>query len=94
LISEFFATLVRGLPLQVTEQPMQSERKGIAGRGLGNKKYQWEERAMRYTILSNLGIIISVLGVFGKSIWGVMGNSTWGNSTWGNSTWGNSTWGR
>ena len=42
---------------------------------------------MRYTILSNLGLIISVLGIFGKSIWGVMGNSTWGNSTWGQSTW-------
>ena len=40
-------------------------------------------KAMRYTILSNLGLIISVLAVFGKSIWGVMGNSTWGNSTWG-----------
>jgi len=38
---------------------------------------------MRYTILSNLGLIIGVLSIFGKSIWGVMGNSTWGNSTWG-----------
>lgn len=62
---------------------MQSEGKGIAGRGPGNEKYQREVRAMRYTILSNLGLIISVLAVFGKSIWGVMGNSTWGNSTWG-----------
>ena len=41
---------------------------------------------MRYMILSNLGLIISVLAVFGKSIWGVMGNSTWGNSTWGSAS--------
>ena len=47
---------------------------------------------MRYMILSNLGLVLSVLAVFGKSIWGVMGQSTWGNSTWGNSTWGQSTW--
>ena len=48
---------------------------------------------MRYMILSNFGLVLSVMAVFGKSIWGVMGQSTWGNSTWGNSTWGNSTWG-
>jgi hypothetical protein len=47
---------------------------------------------MRYTVLSNLGLIMGVLAVFGKSIWGVMGQSMWGNSTWGQSMWGNSTW--
>jgi hypothetical protein len=48
---------------------------------------------MRYMILSNFGLVIGALAFFGKSIWGVMGQSMWGNSTWGNSTWGNSTWG-
>jgi hypothetical protein len=37
---------------------------------------------MRFTILSNFSLILGVLALFGKSIWGVMGNSTWGNSTW------------
>jgi hypothetical protein len=38
---------------------------------------------MRFTIFSNFSLILGVLALFGKSIWGVMGNSTWGNSTWG-----------
>jgi hypothetical protein len=62
---------------------MQSEGNGFAAEAPATKSTQREVRAMRYTILSNLGLIISVLAVFGKSIWGVMGNSTWGNSTWG-----------
>ena len=61
---------------------MQSEGDGFAAEAPATK-FQREVKAMRYTILSNLGLIISVLAVFGKSIWGVMGNSTWGNSTWG-----------
>ncbi len=33
-----------------------------------------EEKKMRYTILANLGLILSILAVLGKSVWG---KSTW-----------------
>lgn len=68
-------------------------RKETGGRDKNERFTNWEGNKMRYMILSNFGLVVSVLAVFGKSIWGVMGQSTWGNSTWGNSTWGNSTWG-
>jgi hypothetical protein len=67
---ELSSILVRSLPYEEAER---YERKGKAFGELNQRaagESKGKEKTMRYMIISNLGIILSILAVLGKSAWG------------------------